>query len=119
MPDPTHITVTAPPDRVTPIHEADGIMPGGGQLRVTAAFVDRVRYSQSVRRAIARGDLIPCDMSGSAVPSAHLAASPEELSGGRIVRGQGIAGPIDEAITPAKIADMAGAMQRVATKETR
>lgn len=82
MPDPTHITVTAPPDRVTPIHEADGITPSGAQLRVRAGVVARVRYSQSIRRAIARGDLIPCDMSGSVVPSAHLAAAPEELSTG-------------------------------------
>ena len=86
MADPTHITVTAPPDRVTPIHKDDGINPGGDQLRVTADFVDRVRYrgSQSVRRSIARGDLIPCDMSGAAVPSIDLAAAPEELPGGRI-----------------------------------
>lgn len=80
MPDPTHITVTAPPDRVTPIHEADGITPGGGQLRVRAGVVARVRYSQSVRRSIARGDLIPCNMSGAAAPSIDLADAPEELS---------------------------------------
>lgn len=79
MPDPTHITVTAPPDRVTPIHKDDGSAPGGVQLRVTAASVDRVRYSQSVRRAIARGDLIPCNMSGAAVPSIDLAAAPEDF----------------------------------------
>lgn len=84
MPDPTHITVTAPPDRVTPIHKDDGYAPGGVQLRVTSAFVDRVRYSQSVRRSIARGDLIPCNMSGAGVPSLHLAAAPAELPGGRI-----------------------------------
>lgn len=87
MPHPTHITVTAPPDRVTPLHRDDGAAPGGMQLRSTAAFVDRVRYSQSVRRAIARGDLIPCDMSGSAVPSVDLAAAPDELPGGRIAIG--------------------------------
>lgn len=80
MPDPTHITVTAPSDRVTPIHEADGITPGGGQLRVRAGVVARVRLSQSVRRSVARGDLIPCNMSGTAVPSIDLAAAPEELS---------------------------------------
>lgn len=88
MPDPTHITVTAPPDRVTPIHADDGRQPGGGQLRVTAAHVDRVRYSQSVRRSVACGDLIPCDMSGSVVASVELAAAPEELPGGRIARSQ-------------------------------
>ncbi|HEX6022554.1 MAG TPA: hypothetical protein VFZ00_11205 [Solirubrobacter sp.] len=86
MPDPTHITVTTPPDRVTPIHKDDGAAPGGVQLRASAAFVDRVRYSQSVRRSIARGDLIPCNMSGAAVPSIDLAAAPEELPGGRIER---------------------------------
>lgn len=78
MPDPTHITVTAPTGKVTPIHESDGIAPGGVQLRVTAGAVERVRYSQSVRRAIGRGDLIPCNMSGAAVPSVDLAAAPEE-----------------------------------------
>ncbi|HEY6179074.1 MAG TPA: hypothetical protein VIX73_31690 [Kofleriaceae bacterium] len=86
MPDPTHITVTAPPDRVTPIHEKDGIAPGGLQMRVTAGFVARVRYSQSTRRAISRGDLIPCNMSGAAVPSADLAAAPEELPDGPMVK---------------------------------
>jgi hypothetical protein len=72
MPDPTHITVTAPPDRVTPIHKDDGVEPNGAQLRVTSAVTVRVRYSQSVRRAIARGDLIPCNMSGAAAPSIDL-----------------------------------------------
>jgi hypothetical protein len=88
MPDPTHITVTAPPDRVTPIHKDDAIEPGGGQMRVTAAVVARVRYrgSQSVRRSIARGDLIPCNMSGAAVPSIDLAAAPNELEGGSMVK---------------------------------
>lgn len=83
MPNPTHITVTAPPDRVTPIHKEDGIEPSGAQLRVTAGRVVRVRYSQSVRRAIGpilgRGDLIPCNMSGAAVASIDLAAAPEDL----------------------------------------
>lgn len=79
MPDPTHITVTAPPDRVTPVHKDDGIEPNGSQLRVVAGRVARVRYSQSTRRAIARGDLVLCNMSGSAVPSIALAAAPEEL----------------------------------------
>jgi len=88
MPEPTHITVTAPPDRVTPIHTTDGIAPGGLQMRVTAETVARVRYrgSQSVRRAIARGDLIPCNMSGAAVPSVELAAAPEELPDGPMVK---------------------------------
>jgi hypothetical protein len=96
MPDPTHITVTAPPDRVTPIHRNDGIEPNGGQLRVTADYVDRVRYSQCVRRSIARGDLVPCNMSGAAVASVDLAASPEELPGGRVPRAQAVTGPVAE-----------------------
>lgn len=79
MPDPTHITVTAPTGKITPVHKDDGIEPGGGQLRVTDRGVVRVRYSQSVRRSIARGDLIPCNMSGAAVPSVDLAAAPAEL----------------------------------------
>lgn len=91
MPDPTHITVTAPTGKVTPIHESDGIAPGGVQLRVTAEAVERVRYSQSVRRAIGRGDLIPCNMSGAAVPSIDLAAAPDDLPGGSIAIRQDLA----------------------------
>lgn len=79
MPNPTHITVTAPPDRVTPIHKDDGQEPSGAQLRVIAGRVARVRYSQTTRRAIARGDLIACNMSGAAVASVDLAAAPDEL----------------------------------------
>ena len=82
MPDPTHITVTAPSDRVTPIHKDDGIEPSGAQLRVRAGFVARVRYSQSVRRAIGRGDLIPCNMAGAAVPSVTLAAAADDFAAG-------------------------------------
>lgn len=78
MPNPTHITVTAPPDRVTPIHKDDGVEVNGAQLRVIAGRVARVRLSQSVRRAVNRGDLIPCNMSGAAVPSIDLAGSPDE-----------------------------------------
>ncbi len=111
MPNPTHITVTAPPDRVTPIHEDDGTDPGGGQLRVTAAFVDRVRYSQGVRRSIARGDLIPCNMAGAAVPSIDLASAPDGLPDGRIARGPSVTKPLGEAISPTRVAD--------AAKETR
>lgn len=80
MSGPTHITVTAPPDRVTPIHRDDGIEPSGAQLRVVAGRVERVRLSQTTRRAIARGDLVPCNMSGAAVASVELAAAPADLS---------------------------------------
>lgn len=79
MSSPTHIMVTAPSDRVTPIHAADGIEHSGAQLRVTAGRVVRVRYSQTTRRAIARGDLIACNMAGAAVSSIDLAAAPDEL----------------------------------------
>jgi len=80
MPAPSHITVTAPPGVTAPIHPSDGHEPGGGQLRVTYDVVARVRYagSQSIRRAIARGDLIPCNMDGGPVASVDLAACPEE-----------------------------------------
>lgn len=90
MADPTHITVTAPPDKVTPVHKDDGREPGGGQLRVTSDVVVRVRFrgSHTVRRSLARGDLIMCDMNGAPVASANLAAAPEELPGGRIFRNQ-------------------------------
>lgn len=80
---PTHITVTAPLGKLTPIHDDDGRHPGGIPLRVSAQYVDRVRFSQSIRRSIARGDLIPCDMNGAACV-VELAAAPEELPGGRI-----------------------------------
>jgi hypothetical protein len=86
MPAPSHITVTAPPGRMTPIHTADGAEPGGAQLRVVEGEIVRVRYagSQAVRRAIVRGDLIMCDLNGAPVASAELAASAADLPGGRI-----------------------------------
>lgn len=86
MPDPAFITVTAPQGKRTPIHHLDGAEPGGGLLCVEAGQAVRVRYagSQSIRRSIARGDLIPCDMNGAAVGVA-LAAAPDELPGGRVV----------------------------------
>jgi hypothetical protein len=86
MPTPTHIMVTALPDRVTPIHKDDGIEPTGAQLRVTAGRVERVRYSQSIRRSIARGDLIPCNMSGAAVASVELATSLDEMPASKLVK---------------------------------
>lgn len=84
MTAPSHITVTAPPGVTAPIHPTDGHEPGGGQLRVTSDVVARVRYagSQSIRRAIARGDLIPCNMDGALVASVDLAACPQEMPEG-------------------------------------
>ncbi len=84
MPPMTHITVVAPEGRLTPIHHLDGVEPGGGQLQVNHEFVRRVRYSQTTRRSIARGDLIPCDMNGTAVASVELADAPSELKDGRV-----------------------------------
>lgn len=83
---PAYITVTAPSGRRTPIHHEDGTEPGGGQLCVVAGEIIRVRYagSQTIRRSIGRGDLIPCDMNGAAVGVA-LAASADELPGGRVI----------------------------------
>lgn len=96
MPTPTHITVTAAPGRLAPIHPADGVEPGGGQLRVSDAEIARVRWSQGIRRAIASGDLVPCDMNGASVMSAELATSPSELPGGlsKISRPQAKAGKV-------------------------
>lgn len=58
---PTHIFVTAPEGRKTPIAAGDGAEPGNSLLYVEAGSVARVRYSGDVRRSIARGDLIPVD----------------------------------------------------------
>lgn len=83
MPDPTHITVTAPAGRITPIHSRDGGSITGTQPQVVAGEVHRVRYSQDVRRAIGRGDLIPCDMNGARV-GIELAAAPDDLPGYKV-----------------------------------
>lgn len=86
MPAPSHITVTAPPGRQTPISAPDGCEPGGAMLYAMPGEVIRVRFgSQSIRRSIGRGDLIMCDMNGVQVTSAELAAAPEDLPGGKIV----------------------------------
>lgn len=78
MPDPTHITVTAPAGRTTPINKRDGVTIDGTQLQITSGVGYRVRYSQDVRRAIGRGDLMPCDMDGAPC-GVELAAAPEAL----------------------------------------
>lgn len=82
--EPTHIRVTAPPGRLTPIHPSDGYSPEGGQLTAQPGTIIRVRWSQSVRRAVTRGDLVPCDMNGARVELA-LASCPVDLDGGRII----------------------------------
>lgn len=81
---PTHITVTAPEGRKTPIHPNDGTDPDSPTLLfVEAGHVAKVRYSSDIRRSINRGDLIPCDLEGHTVDVAK-AEAPEEFDGGRI-----------------------------------
>lgn len=82
MANPTHVFVTAPEGRLTPVAHADGVGPGGGQLLVSSKHVDRVRYTHTTIRSINRGDLVLCNMQGSVVATAALAAAPEDL--GRI-----------------------------------
>lgn len=87
---PTHIYVTAPPGRVTPMHHDDAVEPGGAQLLVRPGQVRRVRYwrpdgstSQTIRRSRNRGDLVLCNMDGTPVDSFEAAAaSADELDGG-------------------------------------
>lgn len=83
--NPTHIKVTAPEGKLTPIGRADGTLPGGGLLHVRPGTICRVRYSQDIRRSINRGDLVACNMDGADV-GVHLddAAAPDELEGGII-----------------------------------
>lgn len=76
---PTHVTVTAPEGRRTPVHRDDGVEPGGGQLVVTHEAVRRVRWSQTTMRSRGRGDLILCNMDGGPVDSVDLAAAPEDF----------------------------------------
>jgi hypothetical protein len=81
---PEHIFVSAPEGVTTPIGTADGIDPNGSQLKVTAGEVARVRYSGDVRRAIRRGDLFACTMTGTPVDPdrLELADAPEALDTG-------------------------------------
>jgi len=83
---PTHITVTAPEGRLTPIHKSDGVEPGGAALVVAPGDVRRVAYSTTVHRSILRGDLVMCDLDGKAVASADLAAAPLDLHEARAQR---------------------------------
>lgn len=79
MTRPTHVTVTAPPGRLTPIHEGDGRRPGGAQLLVAPGMIERVKLSQHTMRSITRGDLVLCTMDGKTVASYELAAAPVPL----------------------------------------
>jgi hypothetical protein len=79
-----YIRVTAPEGRRTPVHPIDGSAPGGGLLYVIAGETRRVRWSQSTRRAVGNGDLIPCDAAGHQLPVA-AAVCPEDIEGGPIV----------------------------------
>lgn len=71
---PTHILVTAPEGRKTPIGANDASDPTGGLLLVEPGRVTRVRYSQDVRRSVARGDLLPCNLHGTTVALEQAAA---------------------------------------------
>lgn len=80
--NPTHIFVTAPEGRKTPISPTDGSDARGVLLCVEAGTVCRVRYSQEVRRAIARGDLFACTFDGKrviTVTDVASAAAPKPL----------------------------------------
>lgn len=79
----THVTVTAPEGRMTPVAAQDGAEPGGNPLHVTSDDVARVRYSHTTIRSLARGDLILCDLNGSSVASVELASCPTDLPGGK------------------------------------
>lgn len=87
MPKATHIYVTAPPGRKTPVDKSDGVEPNGSLLYVDPGEVRRVRYflpngstSQTIRRSVNRGDLILCDMNGALVDSYELAAAPDAVA---------------------------------------
>lgn len=75
----THITVTAPEGRKTPIAPNDGVDPSGTLLYVDPGSVCRVRYSADVRRAIGRGDLVLCDLQAKPVKELEQAACPKQL----------------------------------------
>ena len=94
MPD--YITVTAPEGRKVPVHPNDAAEIGGTLHHVEAPHVSRVRYSSEVRRAITRGDLIPCTIDGHPVGdyakrdyNLEHAAAPESLSVGSRVTAAG------------------------------
>lgn len=86
----THVYVTAPEGRLTPVHRDDGIEPGGGVMYVAPGEVRAVRYwigggrtSQTIRRSRDRGDLVLCNMDGAPVDSFEAAAADVELPDNR------------------------------------
>lgn len=85
------ITVTAPEGVTSPIHPNDGSDPNKpAGLQVTSGMVARVRYSQDIRRSIARGDLIPCTIDGKIEKAGRAitldeADSPKGLHTGSVV----------------------------------
>lgn len=77
---PTHITVTAPEGRKTPIHPNDGSDPESPTLMfVEHGTIARVKYSADVRRAIARGDLIAVDGDGAHTTDLEKASAPKAM----------------------------------------
>lgn len=76
---PSHVTVTAPPGRLTPIHPDDGSGVGGLRLTVDPDHVARVRWSPTTRRAHKRGDLILCKLDGTPVKTPDEAAAPVDI----------------------------------------
>lgn len=85
---PSHITVTAGPGRLAPIHPDDGREPGGALMYVAPGMVRRVRLSATVERLVLDKDLIPCTMQGAALRADSLpemfeqAAAPDEIEHG-------------------------------------
>jgi hypothetical protein len=84
---PSHVSVTAPEGKLTPIHTEDGCEPGGYILYVKPGWISRVRYSQSIRRSITRLDLTLCNMDGAPVASCELAAAPTDFGKIEIKKG--------------------------------
>lgn len=79
---PKFIYGTAPEGRKTPIAPSDGTDPAtGGILMLEPGRVTRIAYSQDVRRAIARGDILTCNMEGATV-SLEGADAPDALDNG-------------------------------------
>lgn len=81
----THVLVTAPEGRSTPVCEKDGREPGGAQLVVVAGEIRRVKFSHTTIRSVNRGDLILCNMDGKVVKSFEAASSPKDIDGGKII----------------------------------
>lgn len=82
---PTHVTVTAPEGRLTPIHPEDGVGIAGAALRIGPGEVCRVRWSQTTIRAVRRGDLILCTAEGTPVGTPQEAERTTDLPGLRVI----------------------------------